>query len=59
MSLKASRTPWKIDDIFRFLAGVNDDLDVPDWGWHPNDSMDGQHMPWESYVKNLIKICWV
>ena len=35
MSLKASRTPSKIDDICRFLAGVDDDFDVPDWGWWP------------------------
>ena len=33
--LKASRTPSKIDDICRFLAGVDDGLDVPDWGWCP------------------------
>ena len=35
LSLKASRTPSKIDDICKFLAGVDDDLNVPDWGWHP------------------------
>ena len=35
MSLKASRTPSKIDDISRVLAGVVDDIDVPDWGWCP------------------------
>ena len=35
MSLKASRTPSKIDDICRILAGVDDDFDVPDWGWYP------------------------
>jgi hypothetical protein len=35
MSLKASRTPSKIDDISRILAGVDDDFDVPDWGWCP------------------------
>ena len=33
MSLKASRTPSKIDDISRVLAGVDDDFDVPDWGF--------------------------
>ena len=32
MSLKASRTPLKIDDIFRILDGVDDDLDVLVWG---------------------------
>ena len=32
LSLKASRTPSKIDDITRVLAGVDDDFDVPDWG---------------------------
>ena len=35
MSLKASRSPSKIDDISRVLAGVDDDFDVPDKGWHP------------------------
>ena len=35
LSLKASRTPSKIDDIPRVLAGVNDYIDVPDWGWSP------------------------
>ena len=35
MSMKASRTPSKIDDFFRFFAGVNDDFDVSDWGWRP------------------------
>ena len=32
---EASRTPSKIDDIYRFLAGFDDDFDVPDWGWCP------------------------
>ena len=35
MSFKASRTLSKIDDISRILAGVDDDFDVPDWGWCP------------------------
>ena len=35
MSLKASRTPVKINDISRVLAGVDDDIDVPDWGLFP------------------------
>ena len=35
MSLMASRRPSKIDDIYRVLAGVDDDFDVPDWGWCP------------------------
>ena len=35
VSLKASRTPSKIDDISRVLAGVDDDIDVPNWGWCP------------------------
>ena len=33
MSLKTTRTPSKIDDICRFLTGVDDDFNVPDWGW--------------------------
>ena len=35
MNFKASRTLSKIDDISRILAGVDDDFDVPDWGWCP------------------------
>jgi hypothetical protein len=35
LSFKASRTPLKIDDISGVLAGVDDDIDVPDWGWYP------------------------
>ena len=35
MSLKESRTPSKIDDISRFLAGDDDKFDVADWGWFP------------------------
>ena len=35
MSLKALRTPSKFDDISRNLAGVDDNFDVPDWGWCP------------------------
>ena len=35
MSFKSSRTPLKIDDISRVQAGVDDDFDVPDWGWCP------------------------
>ena len=35
MNLKASGTPSKIIDISRVLAGVDDDIDVPDWGWCP------------------------
>ena len=31
MSLEASRTPSKIDDIFRVLAGVDDNSDDPDF----------------------------
>ena len=27
--------PPKINDIYRILAGVDHDLDVPDWGWCP------------------------
>ena len=33
LSLKASRTPSKIDEISRVLAGADDDIDVADWGW--------------------------
>ena len=29
------KNPPKIDDICRFLAGVDDDIDVADWGWCP------------------------
>ena len=50
MSLKASRTPSKIDDICRFLAGVDDDLDVPDWGWSP-----WWHFGWLAYA--LRELC--
>ena len=32
---KTSRTSSKINDISRTLAGVDDDFDVPDWGWCP------------------------
>ena len=35
LSLKASRNMSKIDDISRILAGVDDDFDIPDWGWCP------------------------
>ena len=35
MSLKATRTPSKFDDISRVLAGVDNDFDVPDWGQCP------------------------
>jgi hypothetical protein len=35
LSLTASRTPSKKDDISRVLAGVDDDIDVPDWGRCP------------------------
>ena len=30
-----TRTLLKIDDTCRFLAGVDDDCDIPDWGWCP------------------------
>ena len=50
MSLEASKTPLKIDDICRFLAGVGDDIDVADWGWCLDDIRDGLHMLWGSYV---------
>ena len=32
---KASRALSKINDISGILAGVDDDFDVPDWGWCP------------------------
>ena len=32
---KGIKNPSKIGDICRFLAGVHDDFDVPDWGWCP------------------------
>ena len=35
MSLNESRTPSNINDISRVLAGVDDDIDVPDWGRCP------------------------
>ena len=50
LSLKASRTLSKIDDISRILAGVDDDFDVPDWGWCPWWHYDIMKMPWGSYV---------
>ena len=33
MSTKASTTASKINDSSGVLAGVDDDFDVPDWGW--------------------------
>ena len=33
MTLKASRTLSKINDISGILAAVDNDFDVPDWGW--------------------------
>ena len=45
MSLKASRTPSKIDDIFRFLAGVDDDLMFLTGAGVLDDVLDGLHMP--------------
>ena len=50
MSLKASRTLSKINDISRILAGVDDDFDVPDWGFCLDDIMDSLQMPLGSYV---------
>ena len=44
MSLKASRTPSKIDDISRVLAGVDYDFDVPDLAGVLDDVMDNLHM---------------
>ena len=35
MSLKASKTPSKIDDISGVLGGVDDDFDVYGLGWCP------------------------
>ena len=32
---KGTRTPSKINDISRVIAGVDDNFDVPDWGWCP------------------------
>ena len=29
------KNPSKIIDICGFLAGLDDDFDVPDWGWCP------------------------
>ena len=49
MSLKASRTPSKIDDICRFMAGVDDDLMFLT-GTNVLDAiLDGMHMPWGSH----------
>ena len=50
LSIKTSRTPSKIDDIFRVLAGVDDDLDFPDWGWCP-----WLHHGWSAYA--LWELC--
>ena len=54
MSLKASRTNSKIDDIFRVCAGVEDDFDVNDWAGVLDDVLDGLYMPWGSYVEKFI-----
>ena len=45
MSLKASRSPSKIDDFSKVLAGVDDDIDVPTGAGVLDDIMDGLHMP--------------
>ena len=45
MSLKASRTPSKIDDISRILAGVDDDFYFPDRAGVVDDILHGLHMP--------------
>ena len=50
MSLKASRTPSKIDDILGILAGVDDDFDFPDWGCCP-----WWHFAWSAHA--LRKLC--
>ena len=42
LSLKASRTPSKINEISRVLAGVDDYIDIPGV---LDDFMDGLHMP--------------
>ena len=44
------KNPSKIDDICRFLAGVDDDLDVPDWGWCP-----WWRFGWSPYA--LMELC--
>ena len=59
MSLKASRTLSRIDDICRFLSGVDDDFvvltgarvldDILDSVL--DDVLDGLHMPQGSYAK--------
>ena len=50
LSLKASRTPSKIDDISRDLAGVDDDFDVLTRAVVLDDIMIVLHMPFWSYV---------
>ena len=45
MSLKASRTPSKIDDICRFLVGVDDDFDGLTGAGVLDDVFDSLHMP--------------
>ena len=44
MSLKASRTPSRIDDISRILAGFDDDFGVPDWTGVLEDVLHGLHI---------------
>ena len=44
LSLKASRTSSKIDDISTVLAGFDEDFDVPDWAGVLDDVLYGLHM---------------
>ena len=35
VEFKGIKNSLKINDISRVLAGVDDDIDVPDWDWCP------------------------
>ena len=59
MSLKESIIPSKIYDISRILAGVDNDLMFFSGADVLDDDLLGLHMPWGSYVKNLVDIRWV
>ena len=50
MSLKASRTPSKIDDNSRVLDGVNDDYRHPDWAGVLGNVLDCLCMLQESNI---------
>ena len=53
MNFKASRTLLKIDDISRILVGVDDDFDVPYWGW-----CLWWHYGWSALKELCSKLDW-